>query len=128
MNEALAVGGHGTLGVLILAAAMLVATGCSSTTYAQTGVDVPSRSNDCQFTLLEAAPDRPYRELGVVEMKRGEKIAGLDRFEEAIRSDVCHAGGNAVVVMPPDDDGCYGAATVIALENPGQVVPVCCGP
>ena len=75
--------------------------------------------------MLTTAPSQPYRSLGVVEMKSGQEIAGLDCFENAIRPDVCHAGGDAVIAMPPDDEGRYATATVITLAQTQETAAVC---
>ncbi len=105
---------------LLIAPAALFAVACGSAArYTQTGVPTASsRPSDCTFTELTTAPNQPYRELGVVEVKPSKEIANLDDFKDTIRPYVCHAGGNAAIVMPPDPDGYYYSARVVALAEP----------
>jgi hypothetical protein len=111
--------------LLISASAALLPVACGSAYYTQTGAPAAaSRSSDCTFTELTTTPNQPYRELGVVEVKPGEEITNLTDFEDTIRPYVCHAGGNAAIVLPPDPDGHYVSARVIALAEPEEVVTV----
>jgi hypothetical protein len=88
---------------LWLPALALLLGGCGGPMYlyGQTGKAAGDRKpDDCRFPLLEAPPERPFEEIGVVapeDIEYGSLADTAFEFEDQIRRYVCAAGGDAVV-------------------------------
>lgn len=78
----------------------------------------PAKGGDCSFALLDAAPQRPFEELGILapkDIEYGTMSGGPVPFKEAVGEQVCAAGGDAVVVER-DYFGRYVRGTVVAYK------------
>jgi hypothetical protein len=91
---------------------VLAAAGCSAYRYERsTSITAPPKPANCSFDILASRPDRPYDELGVLDPQRAA-LGDQASFREAIRADVCRAGGDAVVAEV-SSQGYYVSGTVI---------------
>lgn len=78
----------------------------------------PAKGAGCAFALLDAAPERPFVELGILaprDIEYGTMSGGPGPFKEAVAEQVCAAGGDAVVVER-DYFGRYVRGTVLAYK------------
>ncbi len=82
---------------------LLLVSACSTSyIYGQTGPRLAAKGADCRFELLDDVPKKDFEELGILATKDvedgGEAAGGVGPFMEAVRDQVCSAGGDAVVV------------------------------
>ena len=96
---------------------------CSSTvttTFTPTGESsYPSRNEDCSITLYTKYPNRPYEELGVIDINvnRGFSVAQIRKASDVkklVEPDACKAGGNAIVLWGASG-GEYSKVTVLKI-------------
>ncbi len=100
---------------LALAALALAACGTPYIYGPTAPTAAPPKPADCAFVLLEAAPSRPFEELGVIapeDIRFGSVPDSEIRFRHAVGETVCRAGGDAVVVER-SRGGSYVRGTVI---------------
>ncbi len=76
-----------------------------------TRVAAPSRPDNCTFDLLRLRPDRPFEELAVLESSP-QYADSLGEFRAQIATQVCRAGGDAVIAHP-NSDGYYPGGVII---------------
>jgi hypothetical protein len=105
----------------LLVAAGALCGGCATRyVYGPTGeVSGEAKPPGCTFVLLDAAPTQPFDEIGVLapdDIAFGDMSGGATPFKEAIATQVCAAGGDAVV-GERDDQGRYVRATVIKYRE-----------
>lgn len=88
--------------------------------YGPTGtVTAEPRPAGCVFDLLDRAPARAWDELGILaprDIEDGDMAGGAPMFVDAVRAQVCAAGGDAVVVER-DTFGRYVRGTVIRFRR-----------
>ncbi len=75
----------------------LTALGCDWIGFSFTRVGAPNtpKPGACSFEVLDAKPSRPFTEVGVLTSTRG--CSGEADLRRQVASDVCGAGGDAVV-------------------------------
>jgi hypothetical protein len=79
---------------------------------------IAAKPPGCTFSLLDAPPDQPFDEIGVlapIDIEFGDMAGGATPFKEAVADQVCAAGGDAVVAER-DFTGRYIRGTVIKLK------------
>jgi hypothetical protein len=82
---------------------LLALSGCTSSyVFGRVGdVSPAAKPADCRFEILNAAPTRPFDELGILapkDIEYGSMAGGSVPFTESVQGQVCAAGGDAVVV------------------------------
>lgn len=107
----------------IIALATLLSAGCGTRyIYGRTGeVVAAAKPPNCAYVLLDAPPDKPFDELGVLapnDIEFGDMSGGPTPYKETVGEQVCAAGGDAVVVER-DDNGRYVRGTVIKYRAAG---------
>jgi hypothetical protein len=82
----------------------VAAASCSPATTARIGPPVPPRPPDCDLEVLEgdATPSRPYRDVGMVELKNCQDYR-TPPCSEWLRRAACELGGQ-VVYQPLEDN------------------------
>jgi len=92
-----------TMGRLARLSLVIVLGGCGAS-YALGRVGEltpPSRPPDCRFEVRSDIPSRPFDEIAILaprDIEYGSMAGGTVPFQEAVQSQVCAVGGDAVVV------------------------------
>lgn len=101
---------------LIVILALCSACVPTSYTYSPTSKGITPREPGCEFTILAAAPDEPFEEVGTMKHYDGDVPTKEADFKKAIAANVCEVGGHAVIA-PRTSTGTYDAATVIKYSK-----------
>ncbi len=96
----------------LMVLALLGACVPTSYTFSPTVKGTTSREAGCPFTILQAAPDEAFEEVGTLKHYNGDVPKQEADFKKAIASRVCDVGGHAVVATRTQN-GEYLTATVI---------------
>jgi hypothetical protein len=106
------------LGVLALTA--FVGAGCAMYRFEANSMSTRTPlSTDCSVTVLHTPPAPPFEELGVIH-RNVDAATNAEVFGWHVRSDVCRAGGNAVLARL-EGSGIYAGGVVLyvaALDVP----------
>jgi hypothetical protein len=89
--------------------------GCAgSTTFMKTGdaSNATPRDPQCDFKVFTTTPSDSFKEVGTIRFY----ARTIDQVKKAAQKDVCHAGGDGLIVAPLSTDGYYESATVILLK------------
>lgn len=97
---------------LIVLFALFGACVPTSYTFSPTVKGTTPRESGCAFTILQAAPDEAYEEVGTLKYYNGEVPKQEPDFKKAIASRVCDVGGHAVIATRTEK-GEYETASVI---------------
>jgi hypothetical protein len=87
----------------------------SGLTYTASAVAVPAKPRTCDFLVLKTHPSKAFEEIGIVDVVRpslGGTYRTATEFKDGVRSVVCDAGGDAVLV-DNNPFGLYMTGTVI---------------
>jgi hypothetical protein len=87
-------------GALPILLALLCAGACGPLHYKYvptTANKAAARAPGCSFEILTTRPDRPYIELGVLELDDGRTTQSVAQYRAAVAPDVCAVGGDAVL-------------------------------
>jgi hypothetical protein len=117
----------GQVGVIILALSALHG-GCGPvTTFTARGAACAERPTDCELTVIDRRPERDFRVIGVLDVE-AFSVRRIPRDDETflalVRSDVCKAGGDAVI-PGVTGDGRYVQATIVKWIEPKSTEPFC---
>lgn len=97
--------------------------GCASTSFTKTGtVSLESRNDNCDFTVYSTSPQKPFVELGVVDISMicfgvCPSTNKLSKVKELIAPKVCSAGGNGALIWEANGFGYYHKVTVIDVQD-----------
>ena len=88
---------------MLVAIAILVAGGCLSASFVQTGASYPPRGKYCQIEVFSSrAPDREYDEIGIVEGTGSWWNADLEDVLPRMKEEACLVGGEALIMGSSD--------------------------
>lgn len=111
------------------APAIVLTTGCVTTSYVQTGATYAPRPSDCAIEVFSAGlPDRPFEEIGILEGEGSHWKADLKDIIPRLKEEACLAGGDALILLSTDrelvhdEDGLdhedlYTVATVVRWQG-----------
>jgi hypothetical protein len=97
---------------LIVVLALFGACVPTSYTFSPTVKGTTKREPGCAFSIIQAAPDEAYEELGTLKYYNGDVPTSEGAFRKAIASRVCDVGGHAVIPTR-NEKGEYQTASVI---------------
>ncbi len=60
-------------------------------------VEVNAKNTDCDFDVLTVPPQRQYEDIGSLNWDSGVAVGTAPMLKDAIRSQVCAIGGDAVI-------------------------------
>ncbi|MBJ6761266.1 hypothetical protein JGU66_10865 [Myxococcaceae bacterium JPH2] len=106
----------------------LLAGGCvPRIEYAKTtSITAPAREATCQFDIITTRPDRPFDELGVIDLPARSNPTSLPssvtEFRAVAQPHVCAAGGDGVITEV-NGFGQYIRGTVIHYRTAAQPAP-----
>jgi hypothetical protein len=87
-------------GALLILVVLLGAGACGPLRYKYvptTANKAAARAAGCSFEILTTRPDRPFIELGVLELDDGRTTQSVGQYRTAVAQDVCAVGGDAVL-------------------------------
>ncbi len=82
-----------------------------------TAVEVSARAPDCDFDVVTLPPSRPFDDVGSLNWDSGAAVGTPAMLKDAIRSQVCAIGGDAVIGQM-NGHGNFIAGTVIRWKSP----------
>ena len=97
---------------LIVVVALFGACVPTSYTFSPTARGTTPREAGCPFTILQAAPDESFDEIGTLKHYNGDVPKTEADFKKAIATRVCELGGHAVIATRTEK-GEYQTASVI---------------
>jgi hypothetical protein len=91
---------------------VLMAAGCGTTSWSYTAsATATPRDAACDFAVVSTPPGPGYQEIGLLDAPSGSCLEGAQNFKQAVRAEVCKAGGDAVMTEI-SGFGCYKRGTV----------------
>lgn len=96
--------------------------GCGpSANFIQTGSSAAAKPDNCNIEVFNSkAPDRKYRELGVIESEGQFGYASFEEVLPKLKEEACKHGGDAIIIKTiqkyadeSNDENIYVTATVI---------------
>lgn len=94
---------------------LVLLAGCATATFAYTPASAQASSpkpDNCVVDVLGSPPSRSYDEVGTLEYYNGSEPTSLAEFRKAVATQVCQAGGDAVIAIP-DEKGKLTKGSVI---------------
>jgi hypothetical protein len=104
--------------VIGLRAGALCAVGCQGNSFTAAGPPQAPHPENCDFPILTSTPASGFVEIGTIDFDGLRRTA--QGFKYRIQSDVCAAGGDAVVAMI-NGKGDYIKATVLKRIEANKV-------
>lgn len=111
-----------SLKMSIVVSASILLGACSTASFNKTGTfNADPLGPNCEFAIFTTSPDKPYKELGLIEFSgnfMSGKLGGpesITELKEMARESVCSSGGNAVLAWETNGIGVYKKATVIKI-------------
>jgi hypothetical protein len=91
---------------------VLLVSGCATESWSYTAsATAPAREATCDFAVVSTPPGPGYQEIGLLDdAPGGPCVRGAQAFKQAVRSEVCKAGGE-VVMTEISGFGCYKRGT-----------------
>ena len=104
----------------------VVVAGCVPLSYTftpESAKPISPKPDNCKVEVLTTAPDGSYEVVGTLEQYNGTPTKNVDKFRSAVDTQVCQAGGDAVIAIA-NEKGEYSKGSVIKYAALPMATPL----